>query len=333
MDLKTPRRMRRRVRAEKKPSTALSQEPDVRGEVEGPARVAGEPRFDLGVFVGGVVVDDGMDQLAGRDRALDGVEEADELLVGVPLHAAAEHGAVEHVEGGEQGGRAVPLVVVGHRAALAGLDRQAGLGAVERLDLRFLVDRQHDGMGRRVHVEADDVFDLLGEGGIVGSLEGAQPVRLQAVRLPDALDGAQRQADGLGHGPAGPMGRFAGRLAAGQRQDLGDRRRRQRLPAGLPRLVAQQPFDPGFGIALCQRHTAGRLVPARRATSSTGKRSAENRTIWARWTCFSGRFRSPMIAASRARSSALTMTQTSCAISAKLHSRVRFANQTSASMH
>ena len=80
------------------------------------------------------------------------------------LHAAAEHGAVEDVEGGEQGGGAVALVVVGHGAALAGLDRQAGLGAVERLDLRFFVDRQHDGMGRRVHVEADDIFDLLGEG-------------------------------------------------------------------------------------------------------------------------------------------------------------------------
>ena len=66
--------------------------------------------------------------------------------VTVPLHAAAEHRAVEHVEGREQGGRAVPLVVVGHRPALAGLDRQAGLGAVEGLDLRFLVERQHHGV-------------------------------------------------------------------------------------------------------------------------------------------------------------------------------------------
>ncbi len=53
------------------------------------------------------------------------------------LHAAADHGAVEDVEGGEQGGGAVALVVVGHGAAFAGLHRQAGLGAVERLDLAF----------------------------------------------------------------------------------------------------------------------------------------------------------------------------------------------------
>ena len=47
-------------------------------------------------------------------------------------------------------------------------------------------------MGRRVHVEADDVFDLRGEGRIVRALEGADAVGLQMVGFPDALDGAQR---------------------------------------------------------------------------------------------------------------------------------------------
>ena len=66
----------------------------------------------------------------------------------VALHAAADDGAVEDVEGGEQGGRAVALVVVGHGAGAALLHGQAGLGAVERLDLRLLIDRQHHGMRR-----------------------------------------------------------------------------------------------------------------------------------------------------------------------------------------
>ena len=61
-----------------------------RGEVEGETRVAIEPGDHLGLLVGGVVVEDDMDQLAGRDRGFDGVEEADELLVPVALHAAAE---------------------------------------------------------------------------------------------------------------------------------------------------------------------------------------------------------------------------------------------------
>ena len=57
--------------------------------------------------------------------------------------------------------------------------RQAGLGAVERLDLALLVDRQHHGMGRRIDIEADDVAQLGHELGIVGELEAAHAVRLQ----------------------------------------------------------------------------------------------------------------------------------------------------------
>ena len=58
----------------------------------------------------------------------------------VALHAAADDRAVEHVEGGEQRGRAVALVVVGHGPGPPLLHRQARLGAVERLDLALLVD-------------------------------------------------------------------------------------------------------------------------------------------------------------------------------------------------
>jgi hypothetical protein len=83
-------------------------------------------------------------------------------------HAAAEDGAVEDVEGGEQGGGAIALIGVGHGAAFSGLERQAGLGAVERLDLRLLVDGHDDGMDGRIHVQADDVLDLGGEGRIPG---------------------------------------------------------------------------------------------------------------------------------------------------------------------
>ena len=48
-----------------------------------------------------------MDQLASRDLALDGIEKADEFDMAVALHAAANHGAVEHTEGCEQRGGVV----------------------------------------------------------------------------------------------------------------------------------------------------------------------------------------------------------------------------------
>ena len=91
---------------------------------------------------------------------LDGIEEADELLVPVALHIAADDGPIEDVEGREQRGRAMTLVVVGHRPGAALLHRQAGLSAVERLDLALLIDRENDGMGGRIDIEADDVAQL-----------------------------------------------------------------------------------------------------------------------------------------------------------------------------
>ena len=39
---------------------------------------------------GGVVVEDGVDRLTGRDLTLDGVQEADEFLMAVAPHAAAD---------------------------------------------------------------------------------------------------------------------------------------------------------------------------------------------------------------------------------------------------
>jgi hypothetical protein len=55
------------------------------------------------MLVGGVVVEDGVDGLADRDLALDGVQKADELLMPVALHAAADDLAFQHVEGGPLG--------------------------------------------------------------------------------------------------------------------------------------------------------------------------------------------------------------------------------------
>ena len=48
-----------------------------------PARVPSQPFLHPGMFVGRVIVDDGVDRLSCRYLGLDGVEEADELLVPV----------------------------------------------------------------------------------------------------------------------------------------------------------------------------------------------------------------------------------------------------------
>jgi hypothetical protein len=53
----------------------------------------------------------------------------------------------------------------------AGQQRQHRRRAVERLDLRLLVDAEHDRRLGRVEVEADDVSDLVDELRIRGELE------------------------------------------------------------------------------------------------------------------------------------------------------------------
>ena len=52
----------------------------------------------------------------------------------------------------------MPLIVVGDGASTSLLHRQPGLGAVQRLDLAFLIDRENDGAVGRIDVEADDLW-------------------------------------------------------------------------------------------------------------------------------------------------------------------------------
>ena len=100
--------------------------------------------------------------------------------------ALADDKATLHVERGKQRGGAVALVVVGHRRRAALLQGQARLSAVERLDLAFLVDAQHQRPVRRVHVEPDDIGHFLFELWVVRYLEPAHKVRLQAGLGPNA---------------------------------------------------------------------------------------------------------------------------------------------------
>src|SRR6266511_5789654 len=80
-------------------------------EVEGPARMLREPFAHFRVFVSGVVVNDRIDHLSLGKMRVDVIEETDELLMPVAFHVAADDGAVENVEGGEQRGCAVAFVV------------------------------------------------------------------------------------------------------------------------------------------------------------------------------------------------------------------------------
>jgi hypothetical protein len=125
-DRKTPRLRRRLVSLPKKPSTALSQDAEV-GVKWIPSGMPSEPLAHLGMLVGRVVVDNGVDRFALWNLRLNGVEEADELLVSMAPHIPADHAAVEDVEGGEQRGRAMTS-----SASPVGCDQAPGFGFSRR---------------------------------------------------------------------------------------------------------------------------------------------------------------------------------------------------------
>ena len=78
---------------------------------------------------GGVIVEDGIDDLAGRHDAFHGIEEADKFAMLMLRHAAPEDGAVQDIEPGEQRGDAVAFVVVRQGTAFAGLGGWFGIRA------------------------------------------------------------------------------------------------------------------------------------------------------------------------------------------------------------
>src|ERR1700689_2275270 len=115
--------------------------------------MADQPVLHRGGLVGGVVVADQVQVQAGGGGGVDGLEELQELLVPVLAVVGGDDLAGGDVERGEQAGRAVADVVVAAPGRRSRQDRQAGGGAVNRLDLGLLIHAQDRGVLGRVHVQ------------------------------------------------------------------------------------------------------------------------------------------------------------------------------------
>src|SRR5262245_8532430 len=250
------------------------------------------------MLVGGVIVDDRMDLLTLGDLRVDLIEEADELLMPMALHIAADDGAVENVERGEQCRRAVALVVVRHRPGAPRLHRQSRLSAVEGLDLALLVDREYDGMGGRVDVETDPSLSFSAKFGSFDSLNvwtrcgaswWASRMRCTDRKLIPTAVASIRPVQCVASPGGGPVTRSMTfwTVAAGSGG----------LP-GLRVLSRSNPSTPSAMNRCCHRHTTGFALPDRRMISVVPQPSAVARMIWARHTCFCGALRSKTITSS-----------------------------------
>lgn len=161
-------------------------EPGRRGrrEVQMEARMRLEPALYGRCLVGGIVVDDQVEVETGRGPMIDQLEKAQELSMPVAWHAGPDHLAVQHVESSEQGRGAIALVVVGHGARAALFHWQAGLGAVEGLDLALLIDTEHERLVGGIEVEPDHVLHFGGKVFVAGDFESVDEMRLEPVRMP-----------------------------------------------------------------------------------------------------------------------------------------------------
>src|SRR5260221_14734962 len=109
-----------------------------------------EPLHDVGMLVGGIVVDDDMDRLFLGHSGLDEVQKPDELLMAMALHALTKNLALKDIDRREHGGDAMALVIMGYGASAPLLHRQTRWGTIKRLNLALLVDGQDNGVAGRI---------------------------------------------------------------------------------------------------------------------------------------------------------------------------------------
>ena len=157
----------------------------------------------------------------------------------------------------------MPDVVVGALLGLPGLHRQRLLGPVQRLDLGFLVDAEHDRVLRRVQIQPDDVGDLGDQLGVGGELERLRPPRLHSVMPPGPQHRRGIHLQVIGEQPRRPM------------RDTEPRRRRgqgggQDLWPGPPSAA-----DPTAAHRPSPSPRRRRSGPARRSPSAATHRPAQ----------------------------------------------------------
>src|SRR5450432_357505 len=218
-----------------------------RGEVQCEAFVSHQPPFHGRRLVGGVVVEDQMQiEMCGR-LAVDCFQKRQELVCPMACQTFADDGTGRHIERGEECCGAVALVIMGHRAGTALFQGQTRLRAVECLDLALLIDGKHQRLLRRIDVKADDVLDLRDEVGIVGDLEAAHEMRLEAVFGPDALHARVADAHFFRHRSHAPVRGIGGTLLHGLLDDLELHGSTERLSARRLGAAFDQTIDAGLG--------------------------------------------------------------------------------------
>src|SRR5262245_14795885 len=125
-------------------------------EMDVKPRMPHQPAMNQWRLVRAGIVDDEMHSEAWRDGRVDRRQEGAELARAMALMELTDDFAALGIECGKQRGGAVPRIVMRPPFGLPGAHRQHRLRAIKGLNLRLLVDAEHEGFVRRVEVEPDD---------------------------------------------------------------------------------------------------------------------------------------------------------------------------------
>lgn len=201
--------------------------------------------MDGGGLVGaGVVQHDVYGEVVG-DVRIDEVEELAELDSAVLRAGLGDDVASGDVQRSEQVDHAVTLVVMGASFDLSGSHRQRWLSAIQRLDAGLLIHAEHHRVLRRVHVDANDVADLVHELRIRRQLEPVGQPRLETERLPDPTHRRRRDPGLRGQVTRRPMCRVGRGFFQGSDHDRFDISIADRARRSGPRFV-DQPIESGL---------------------------------------------------------------------------------------
>src|SRR5262245_14186193 len=206
-------------------------------------RMLRQELLDLDRLMRAAVIEDEVEIQATWSGLLDVLQECQKILGGMPLGDTPEDLAGSDIKGRVQAGRAMAFVVVSPALNLPRTHGQQRLGAVQSLNLRLLIHRQHHSIGRRPQIQTHHVGNLLCKLRILADLEALDAVRLQIRRLPDLLHLPARHTRMLGHQAQAPMRRFLRDSLRRQPQDLPRRRRVQLTRLTGPRLIRQAGYS------------------------------------------------------------------------------------------
>lgn len=108
-------------------------------------------------------MDDRVLRVLGFDDAVDPLQESEKFLVSVTPVTTTDYLAGFDVQSGEQGRRPMSSVVMRSSFRRCRPEWQQWLGTIQCLDLRLLINTQNDRTVRWIHVQANDVANLLHE--------------------------------------------------------------------------------------------------------------------------------------------------------------------------